>query len=107
MRQVSLEAMESLLVRYKGRYTAVVGFQPTGWSHTAGGGGGRAVGGQASRASSSVKGGKRLQRGTVVLYKVRPGSREKEETCSWHQICVCDNCCCLLAALWSRELCRF
>jgi hypothetical protein len=71
MRQVSLEAMESLLVRYKGRYTAVVGFQPTGWTHTAGGSGGRAVGGQASRASSSVKGGKRLQRGTVVLYKVR------------------------------------
>jgi hypothetical protein len=73
MRQVTLEAMESLLVRYKGRYTAVVGFQPTGWTHTAGGSGGRAVGGQASRASSSVKGGKRLQRGTVVLYKVRHG----------------------------------
>jgi hypothetical protein len=75
MRQVSLEAMESLLVRYKGRYTAVVGFQPTGWTHTAGGSGGRAVGGQASRASSSVKGGKRLQRGTVVLYKVRRDAR--------------------------------
>ncbi|WIA30015.1 hypothetical protein OEZ86_000112 [Tetradesmus obliquus] len=69
MRQVTLEAMESLLLRYKGRYTAVVGFQPTGWSHTAGGSG-RALGAQASRASSSVKGGKRLQRGTVVLYKV-------------------------------------
>lgn len=69
MRQVTLEAMESLLVRYRGRYTAVVGFQPTGWSHTAGGSGGRAVG-QASRASSTVKPGKRLQRGTVVLYKV-------------------------------------
>lgn len=68
MRQVSLSEMESLLVRYKGRYTAVVGFQPTGWAQ---GGGGRGSNpGQPSRSSSSVRPSKRLQRGTVVLYKV-------------------------------------
>eukprot|EP00878_Enallax_costatus_P029508 GHUV01032002.1.p2 GENE.GHUV01032002.1~~GHUV01032002.1.p2 ORF type:complete len:503 (+),score=218.02 GHUV01032002.1:4005-5513(+) len=66
MRQVNLSEMESLLVRYKGRYTAVVGFQPTGW--TQGGGSGGA--GQPSRSTSSVRPNKRVQRGTVVMYKV-------------------------------------
>lgn len=68
MRQVNLSEMESLLVRYKGRYTAVVGFQPTGWAQGGGGGGGRS--GEPSRSNSTVRPSKRLQRGTVVLYKV-------------------------------------
>ncbi|KAF8069613.1 Dclre1a [Scenedesmus sp. PABB004] len=68
MRQVSLAEMESLLVRYKGRYTSVVGFQPTGWAH--GGGGGARGGAGISRASASVRPSKRLRRGSVVLYQV-------------------------------------
>lgn len=70
MRQVSLAAMEALLQRYKGRYTAVVGFQPTGWVHGGGGGGG-----SGGRSSSRAKSTKRLQRGTVVLYQVSRGWR--------------------------------
>lgn len=83
MRQVTLEAMESLLLRYKGRYTAVVGFKPTGWSHAGGSGRGGAAGGAAaaaaapapvtapSRSSLSIKPNRRRsQRGTVVLYQV-------------------------------------
>jgi DNA repair metallo-beta-lactamase len=72
MRQVTLEAMESLLLRYRGRYTAVVGFQPTGWAAGPGGRGGSAT---SSRKSSSVRPSRRLQRGTVVQYKVRWGGR--------------------------------
>lgn len=67
MRQVNLSEMESLLVRYKGRYTAVVGFQPTGWAQA---GGGAGASGQPSRCTSSIRPNKRLQRGTVVMYKV-------------------------------------
>jgi hypothetical protein len=78
MRQVTLEAMESLLLRYKGRYTAVVGFKPTGWSHAGGSGrngqgaaaAGAAVSGP-SRSSLSIKPNRRRsQRGTVVMYQV-------------------------------------
>jgi hypothetical protein len=83
MRQVTLEAMESLLLRYKGRYTAVVGFKPTGWSHAGGSGrnGQTAAAAAAaaavplsgpSRSSLSIKPNRRRsQRGTVVLYQVR------------------------------------
>jgi hypothetical protein len=56
MNQVTFAAMEALLGRYKGRYTAVVGIQPTGWAQ--------------GRASKSAKIGKRSQKGTVVLYQV-------------------------------------
>ena len=78
MRQVTLEAMESLLLRYKGRYTAVVGFKPTGWSHAGGTGRGGQAGpaaaaapAQPSRSSLSIKPNRRRsQRGTVVLYQV-------------------------------------
>jgi hypothetical protein len=79
MRQVTLEAMESLLLRYKGRYTTVVGFKPTGWSHA--GGAGRGAVGHAgaaaagpSRSSLSIKPNRRRsQRGTVVMYQVCSG----------------------------------
>lgn len=77
MRQVTLDAMEGLLQRYRGRYTAVVGFQPTGWTHGRAGRGGQAEHGsvkQATRSSSSVRPSKRLQRGTVVLYQVNVAS---------------------------------
>ena len=61
MCKVTLDEMEALLGRYRGRYTSVVGFQPTGWAHARtakkGGGGARA-------------GRRRLQHGTVVLYQV-------------------------------------
>ncbi len=80
MKQVTLEAMESLLLRYKGRYTAVVGFKPTGWSHAGGSGrnGQGAAAGAAvsapSRSSLSIKPNRRRsQRGTVVLYQVGCG----------------------------------
>ncbi|KAI8467405.1 MAG: beta-lactamase-like protein [Monoraphidium minutum] len=56
MRQVTMEAMEALLLRYKGRYTTVVGFCPTGWSQV--------------RESKGLKRGRRNQSGTVVLYQV-------------------------------------
>lgn len=80
MRQVTLEAMESLLLRYKGRYTAVVGFKPTGWSH-AGGSGRNGQGAAAAAAAAAVSGPsrsslsikpnrRRSQRGTVVMYQV-------------------------------------
>jgi hypothetical protein len=79
MRQVTLEAMESLLLRYKGRYTTVVGFKPTGWSHAGGAGrgavghgGGAAAAAGPSRSSLSIKPNRRRsQRGTVVMYQVR------------------------------------
>lgn len=61
--QVTLEAMQQLLASYRGRYTTVVGFQPTGWALGGGGGG-------AQRSGQALRGGKRLQRGTSVLYKV-------------------------------------
>ncbi|KIZ07917.1 DNA cross-link repair 1A protein [Monoraphidium neglectum] len=56
MRQVTMEAMEALLLRYKGRYTTVVGFCPTGWSQV--------------RSSKGLTRGRRNQAGTVVLYQV-------------------------------------
>lgn len=88
MGQVTLESMESLLLRYKGRYTAVVGFKPTGWSHPGGSGrggqgGGSSSGTTSSSAAAAAAGGlsrsslsikpnrRRSQRGTVVLYQVR------------------------------------
>lgn len=57
MRQVTMEAMEALLLRYRGRYTTVVGFSPTGWSH-------------ARSAKGLGKRGRRAQCGTVVHYSV-------------------------------------
>lgn len=75
MNQVTFAAMEGLLGRYKGRYTAVVGIQPTGWAQ--------------GRASKAAKIGKRSQRGTVVLYQVGAGLRIPcvPVVCIW--LCVC------------------
>lgn len=101
MHQVTLEAMESLLLRYKGRYTAVVGFKPTGWSHAGGSGrNGQKAAAAApapaaaaplsapSRSSLSIKPNRRRsQRGTVVLYQVGGavlcGLLEADKVCMW------------------------
>lgn len=83
MRQVTLEEMESLLLRYKGRYTTVVGFKPTGWSHAGGSGRGAAGAAGPSRSSMSIKPNRRRsQRGTVVLYQVRLSSCGVQGGCS-------------------------
>jgi len=104
MKQVSLEAMESLLLRYKGRYTAVVGFKPTGWSHAGGAGRGRHTGAAAagggggvagpSRSALSIKPNRRRsQRGTVVMYQVR------------HHWLAGDGCVCTPTTLAVRQGC--
>lgn len=54
--QVTMEGMEQILAGYRGRYTTICGFQPTGWTH--------------QRDTKGLRAGRRLQRGTVVLYKV-------------------------------------
>lgn len=56
MGKVTVVEMEALLQRYRGRYTTVVGFQPTGWAQ--------------QRSSKGFKPGRRSQGGTVVLYQV-------------------------------------
>jgi DNA cross-link repair 1A protein len=59
MAKVTLAAMEALLLQYRGRYTTVVGFQPTGWT-------------AAERHTKGLRaGGRRMQRGTAVLYQVK------------------------------------
>jgi hypothetical protein len=57
--KVNLQGLEALLQQYKGRYSTVVGFQPTGWTH--------------AKESASAKCGRRMQRGTVILHQVRRG----------------------------------
>jgi hypothetical protein len=54
--KVNLQGLEALVKQYKGRYSTVVGFQPTGWTH--------------AKESTSAKCGKRMQRGTVILHQV-------------------------------------
>lgn len=54
--KVNLQGLEALLKQYKGRYSTVVGFQPTGWTH--------------AKESTSAKCGRRMQRGTVILHQV-------------------------------------
>ena len=57
--KVNVKGLDALVKQYKGRYSTVVGFQPTGWTH--------------QKESASAKCGRRMQRGTVIL----------------HQVCVC------------------
>ncbi|PNH07331.1 DNA cross-link repair 1A protein [Tetrabaena socialis] len=89
--KVTLDGLSAILGQYKGRYNAVIGFSPTGWNHTAGGarGGGGGRGGGAGRGGGGRGGaggggasasltrqqqaapiGRRVARGTVVLYQV-------------------------------------
>ena len=58
--KVNLKNMGEVLAQYKGRYTTVVGFQPTGWTH------------QQQRQPGDI--GRRSQRGTLVLYQVSKGA---------------------------------
>lgn len=51
------EGLAAVLHHYKGRYTTVVGFQPTGWT--------------ADKTTKKGTCGRRTQKGTVVLYQVR------------------------------------
>lgn len=56
--KVSLKSMGEILNQYKGRYNMVVGFQPTGWTQ------------QPERKQARGQCGRRLQRGTLVLYQL-------------------------------------
>lgn len=53
---VSHKHMTNSLKFYRGRFTNVVGFQPTGWTHT--------------RDTSSTKAGRRRKKGTIITYSV-------------------------------------
>ena len=53
---ITEQHMVKSLKYYRGRYTNVVGFKPTGWTH--------------SRDMSSTKAGRRRQKGTVITYSV-------------------------------------
>ena len=65
----SFQAMARVVKHYRGRFTTVVGFRPTGWSLGAakkaagGGGGGRSAPQRAARGSRS-------QKGNLVSYQV-------------------------------------
>lgn len=63
---VSQKHMTNVLKHYKGRFTTVVGFQPTGWTH------GRESGTtkKGVKGSSSSSRGKRRQKGTLIVYSV-------------------------------------
>ncbi len=51
-----LQAMVRIAKHYRSRFTTVVGFAPTGWSHAQ------------SRGKASL--GKRRQKGTLITYQV-------------------------------------
>lgn len=53
---ISQKHMAKTLKYYRGRFTNVVGFQPTGWTHT--------------RDTTSTKAGRRRQKGTLITYQV-------------------------------------
>jgi DNA cross-link repair 1A protein len=53
---VSQKHMAKTLKYYRGRFTNIVGFQPTGWTHT--------------RDTTSTKAGRRRQKGTLITYSV-------------------------------------
>jgi DNA cross-link repair 1A protein len=53
---VSQKHMANTLKFYRGRFTNIVGFQPTGWTHT--------------RDTTSTKAGRRRQKGTLITYTV-------------------------------------
>jgi hypothetical protein len=93
--KVTMDGLAGILDGYRGRYSAVVGFSPTGWNHNparhapaadtaapaaAGGGRGRGRGagrggrgggggGLLSREQQSAPIGRRSARGSVVLYQ--------------------------------------
>jgi DNA cross-link repair 1A protein len=53
---ISQKHMAKTLKYYRGRFTNIVGFQPTGWTHT--------------RDTTSTKAGRRRQKGTLITYSV-------------------------------------
>jgi DNA cross-link repair 1A protein len=53
---ISQKHMAKTLKYYRGRFTNIVGFQPTGWTHT--------------RDTTSTKAGRRRQKGTLITYQV-------------------------------------
>ncbi|KAL4522626.1 hypothetical protein Ndes2526A_g01010 [Nannochloris sp. 'desiccata'] len=53
---VSQKHMAKTLKYYRGRFTNIVGFQPTGWTHT--------------RDTTCTKAGRRRQKGTLITYQV-------------------------------------
>jgi DNA cross-link repair 1A protein len=57
--KVTMDGMSALLGHYRGRYTSIVGFQPTGWTQ------------QRQQQATSAKCGRRSQKGSVILYQVR------------------------------------
>ncbi|GLI65272.1 hypothetical protein VaNZ11_008764 [Volvox africanus] len=90
--KVTLDGLSAILQQYRGRYSAVIGFSPTGWNHTGGprgggGGGGSGGGGRGGRGGQGGRGrggrssvlsrqqqsatiGRRMARGTTVVYQV-------------------------------------
>jgi len=53
---ISQKHMAKTLKYYRGRFTNIVGFQPTGWTH--------------ARDTTSAKAGRRRQKGTLITYQV-------------------------------------
>ena len=51
-----LQAMARIAKHYRSRFTTVVGFQPTGWSH--------------AQTRGKASHGKRRQKGTLITYQV-------------------------------------
>ena len=70
---ISHKHMTNSLKFYRGRFTNVVGFQPTGWTHT--------------RDTSSTKAGRRRKKGTIITYQVpyseHSSYSELKEFVSW------------------------
>ena len=52
------QAMARIAKHYRSRFTTIVGFQPTGWSH--------------SQSRGKAGRGKRRQKGTLITYQVQP-----------------------------------
>jgi hypothetical protein len=69
------QAMARIAKYYRSRFTTIVGFQPTGWSH--------------SQSRGKAGRGKRRQKGTLITYQVHPPSYR---ACIRPAACAC-NCC--------------
>ncbi|GAX80857.1 hypothetical protein CEUSTIGMA_g8292.t1 [Chlamydomonas eustigma] len=55
--KINIKAMSEILSGYQGRYNAVVGFSPTGWSHQ-------------KEQKKGARLGKKVQKGSLIMYQV-------------------------------------
>ncbi|KAL6752292.1 beta-lactamase-like protein [Haematococcus lacustris] len=75
--KVNMEGLGAIMAGYNGRYSTVVGVQPTGWAM------------ERSKGQGPVAGGRRVAKGSVVLHKVpyseHSSFRELHDFVSWLQ----------------------